>query len=223
MSTTPVNKRRAGRRAHRSSGLGARTRALMSLGAVAFLALGFGAQGTFAFWTDSATVTTGSFSSGTLDITLNGALAGAANNGGTTTLPSFALTDMVPGESQAVTVPVANQGSVGLTYTISGTATGTLAPAMQFSVFAGTANAQTGTAANGNRTGSCSGTALANNQTYSATAATVVGAANQRLLAAGASENICVVATLPGAVDNTFQGKTMTASLVFNSKQVGAP
>lgn len=197
-----------------------RVRACLSLGAVAFAALGLGAQGTFAFWTDQATVTTGSFSSGTLDIALNGALAG---NGGTTTLPSFTLPNMVPGESMSVSFPVKNEGSVGLTYTLSGTASGGLAPAMQFSVFNGTANAQTGGASTGNRAGTCSGSSLSNNQTYSSTPTPVVSDTGKRALAAGATENMCVVASLPLAVDNSFQGKSLTASLVFDAKQVGAP
>ncbi|MDE0778624.1 MAG: TasA family protein [Nocardioides sp.] len=197
-----------------------RLRAVASLGAVGFLALGLGAQGTFAFWTDQATVTTGSFSSGTLDITLNGQLAGAANNGGTTTLPSFALSNMVPGESQAIAFPVANNGSVGLTYTVNGSATGALAPGMQFTVATGNAG-NTGTAANGNRTGTCSGGNLATNQVLNGTSSTVVGTA--RSLAVGAQESICVIARLDPQADNGLQGKTMTASLIFNAKQVGAP
>lgn len=195
---------------------------MLSLGAVGFLALGFGAQGTFAFWTDQATVTTGSFSSGTLDITLNGQLAGSAGNGGTTTPAGFSLLNMVPGESQSFSFPVTNNGNVGLTYAITGAATGTLVPAMQFSVFSGSANAQTGTASGGNRAGTCTGTALISNQSF-ASPTTVVADAAKRALVAGATENICVVVTLPTSVGNEFQGKTLTASLVFDAKQVGAP
>lgn len=206
---TPTRRRRTGR-----------GRAVLSLGAIGFLALGFGAQGTFAFWTDDASLTTGTFSSGTLDITLNGQLAGAANNGGSTSLPSFALTNLVPGESQAVSFPVANNGNVGLTYTISGTATGALAPGMQFTVSTGTAT-NNGTAANGNRAGTCQNANLATNQTLTATASTLVATA--RPLTVGASENICVIAKLDPNADNSLQNKTMTANLTFNAKQVGAP
>ncbi len=124
----------------------ARNRSLMSLGAIGFLAVGLGAQGTFAFWTDQAKVETGTFSSGTLDVTLNGALAGPANNGGSISFPGFSLNTMVPGESQAQSFPIANAGTVGLTYTINGTATGALAPAMLFEVHLGNAS-NSGTAA----------------------------------------------------------------------------
>lgn len=218
--TRPSRSPRGVRRATRSGLLGGRTRALMSLGAVAFLALGLGAQGTFAFWTDSATVTTGSFTSGTLDITLDGKLSGAANEGGTTTLPDFTLSAMVPGESQAVSFPVANAGSVGLTYLVNGSATGALAPEMQFTVATGTAT-NGGTAAAGTRNGTCSGANLATNQVLNGAASPVV--ATPRALAPSASESICVIARLNTAAVNSAQGKTMNASLIFSSKQVGAP
>lgn len=190
----------------------------MSLGAVAVLATGLSVKGTFAFWTDSATMQTGSFSSGTLDITLGGQLVG---NGGTWNNTAFAVATMMPGESQAVSFAVANNGTVGLTYTVSGTAAGALAPSMQFSVYPGTAS-NTGTAAAGNRTGTCTGTALATNQVLSAVSTTLVGTA-RALAAPAGTENICVIARFNSAAGNNTQGQTMTASLVFDAKQVGAP
>lgn len=215
----PRQARRAAPRKRRSG----RARAVLTLGAVGALALGLGAQGTFAFWTDSGTVTTGSLESGTLDITLNGALAGAVNNGQSTTLSALALTNMVPGESIAVAFPVANAGTAALTYTVTGTATGPLAPSMQFSIYPGTAS-NAGTAAANNRAGACTGTAIVTNQVLTGSSAPVI--ATPRSLAGSptpASESICVIAKLDTAADNTAQGKTMTANLVFNAKQVGAP
>ena len=200
-----------------------RTRAVLSLGAVGFLAIGLGAQGTFAFWTDKATVETGSFSSGTLDITLNGALSttGLANNPGTTSISGFTLTNMVPGESRAVAFPVANAGSVGLTYSVTGLGLGDLAPALQFTIATGTADNPT---INNLRTGTCSGTSISGaGKALSTVPPGTTLVPGPRNLAAGASESICVIASLPTTVDNTFQGKTMTANLVFDAKQVGAP
>lgn len=208
------------RAARRPAGSG-RVRALLGLGTVAFLALGFGAQGTFAFWTDQATIQSGTFASGTLDITLNGALAGPGNNPGTTTLSALALANMVPGESVAAAFPVANAGTVGLTYTVSGTASGDLAPAMRFRVYQGAAS---NTTTAGVRSGTCSGTPFTGaSQTYSATASAVVTTADARALAPTVAESICVVAQFDIASGNGFQGKSMTASLIFDAKQVGAP
>lgn len=223
----PRSARRAAMKAGRKAGAtpgrrrtSGRARAVLTLGAVGALALGLGAQGTFAFWTDSGTVTTGSLDSGTLDITLNGALAGAANNGGSTTLSALTLSNMVPGESIAVAFPVANAGTAALTYTVAGSATGLLAPSMQYSLYPGTAS-NTGTAAANNRAGACTGTAIVTSQVLTGSSAPVI--ATPRSLAAAASESICVIAKLDTAADNTTQSKTTTASLVFNAKQVGAP
>ena len=205
---------------HRSSRrrISGRARALVSLGAVAALATGLSVQGTFAFWTDSATLSTGSFTAGSLDLTVNGQLTGL---GGTTTVTGTGLGAMVPGESQSASFPVANAGSVPLTWVASGTAAGTGAGVWSFQLFLGNA-ANTGTAAAGNRTGTCSGTALAaSSQVLGATSAAM--SATARTLAAGASETVCLVATLPGAADNTAQTKSVTPSIVFDAKQVGAP
>jgi hypothetical protein len=220
MQTGPHPAPTSRRRRRRVSG---RTRALVSLAAVAVLATGLSVKGTFAFWTDSATLQTGAFSSGSLDITLNGALTGP---GGTTSLttPVFALSGMVPGESIAGFFPLANAGTVGLTWTASGTATGTGAPYYTFQLFSGaSAGTNTGTAANGNRSGACTGGAsLGAPQTLSATSAPLSATA-RALVASTGTENVCVIALLPTTADNTAQGKTVTASVVFDAKQVGAP
>ncbi|WP_205473470.1 TasA family protein [Nocardioides sp. SYSU D00038] len=214
----------ARRRAERPRRSG-RARALLSLGVVAALSAGLSVKGTFAFWTDSATITTGSFSSGTLDITLNNLLTG---EGGTTSLPSFTLSAMVPGESIAASFPVGNAGSVPLVWTAGGTATGSGQPHFTFHLFSGTA-ANSGTAAAGNRSGTCSGAALGTTQVLPAPttppAAPVLAplTSTGRTLAQGASENVCVVVALPAAADNNAQGKTVNGSLTFNAKQVGAP
>lgn len=186
-----------------------RARALLSLGAVAILASGFSIKGTFAFWTDSATVQTGSFQSGNLDITLNGGLVG---QGGSTTLTALALTNMAPGEAVAANVTLANAGSIGLTYTISGTASGDLAPGMRISLFRGAASTAS-------RVMTCSGTQIGATATLSSIA-TTFGAA--QALATGGTDDLCVRVELPLTADNSFQSKTMTASLVFDAKQVGA-
>jgi Camelysin metallo-endopeptidase len=202
-----------------------RGRALLSLAAVAFLATGMSVKGTFAAWTDAATMQTGSFATGTLDITLNGNLVGpgTTNNPGTWTNSTLALANMSPGESIAQSFPVQNAGSTGLKYTLTGTGTGGLAVAngMQFAVYFGVTAANSGTAANSNRTGSCGGTTPtdANGTTLTGTASTF---ATDRILASGASETVCIVARLNGAAPNSLQGSTMTASLLFNARQLTA-
>jgi predicted ribosomally synthesized peptide with SipW-like signal peptide len=193
--------------------------------ALPLLTLGAGVGGTFAAWTDGATLGTGSLTSGTLDITLNGNLAGpgTTNNPGTWTHPGLALANIAPGESVAVSFPVRNNGSIALKYTVTGTGSGGLAVAngMQLATYFGVPAANTGSEAAGNRTGSCGGTTPtdANGTTLTSTPATF---ATDRVLAAGASETVCVVARLSSAAGNALQGQTMTASLLFNARQVTA-
>ena len=225
-TTAPA--RRAARRPARSTarrrGRG-RGRAVLSLAVLAFLATGMSVKGTFAAWTDAATMQTGSFASGTLDITLNGNLVGPgnANNPGTWNNTTFALANLVPGESLAVSFPVRNNGTSGLKYTVTGTGTGGLAVAngMQFAVYYGVGSANTGSEAAGNRSGACGGTTPtdANGTTLTGTASTF---ATDRVLAAGVQETVCIVARLNGGAPNGLQGQTMTASLLFNARQLTA-
>lgn len=200
----------------------ARSRALLALAGVAALALGVGLQGTFAFWSDKATVTTGSFSSGTLDITLNGQLQGIANNGGTWTNTAYGLTNLSPGESFAFGFPVANAGTTGLTYTVTGTGTGDLAVAngMQFTVYFGVTATNSGSA--GSRAGACGGTTPTGGTVLTPTSTTLV-ATPRALTATTGTENVCIVARLDPNAPNSLQNKSMTASITFDSKQVGAP
>lgn len=176
-------------------------------------------QGTFAYWTDDASVASGGLTGGTLDITLDGNLAGSANNGGTWTQSSFALDAMLPGESRAVSFAVRNAGTAGLTYAVSGSATGGLTPGLRFSVYAGGVASNTGTAAAGNRTGTCAGTALATELTLSSSVASLV--AGRRALGAGASEQVCLVARLDLGAANSLQGTTSTATIALSGRQVG--
>ena len=78
----------------------ARTRAALSLGVV----LAVGATGTFAYWTDSATIDGTTFTAGTIDLQVNG-----ANSPTYTTLN---LATMIPGNSMAGTLVVRNNGNV---------------------------------------------------------------------------------------------------------------
>jgi predicted ribosomally synthesized peptide with SipW-like signal peptide len=198
-------------RRHRPSG---RLRAFLTLG----LVLGFVAMGSAAYWNDDATLSTGPISSGSLDLTLDGNLAG---QGGTYVKSSFTVANMVPGESFASSVAVGNNGSVGLTYTATGTATGVLATGLTFQVYVGGTAANSGTAAAGNRAGTCGGTSTFGPATLTSTSQSVVSSA--RTLTAGSQESVCFLVRLPTSAANTLQGQTATSSFVFAAKQFGAP
>lgn len=211
--TTPAHRAQRRERSRPSS---ARVRALLALGSVAAVAAGLSAHGTFAAWSDSATVQTGSFASGSLDITVNDQLVGGA---GSWTSSSLALAEMQPGESVAVSFPVRNNGSTPLVYSVSGTATGALAVSngLRFSVTFGVPAVNSGSRAAGNRTGSC-GTAASEAGTTPLTPAST-SLTGSRPLAVGVAETACVVARLSSSAPNSLQGASGSAALVFAAVQ----
>lgn len=210
-----MSSHRATRRRTRSG----RTRALISLGAVAALCTGLSVKGTFAFWTDSATATTGTFTAGTLDLKVDGKLGGT---GGTTAVTTLTADNLVPGESIAATFPVENAGSVPLTYNLTATGAGGLAVTngLQYSLTFGV-TADNAVLANGLRNGRCGGVQSTDAGTQVLTS-TPRSYATNRPLGAGTSETVCVVVRLNSAAGNGLQGLQGTAAFVFDAKQVGA-
>ena len=90
-----------------------------------------------------------------------------------------------------------------------------------------TANAPTGSQANGDRTGICSaGTATVTDQVLTGTATPVIGtntAAGRRDIAAGGSENVCLRVRLDPAAGNALQTKSAVATFTLNASQMGVP
>lgn len=180
--------RRRARRAHDGG-----VRALLSLGLVAAV----GASGTLAYWTDSVTVSGTTLSAGTLDLRVNGSDT-------VTGFTTMNIATLVPGNTTAAVLTVTNNGTAPLRYSLDAAATNAdgkgLGAALTVKI---TADAAT--------TGSspsvtCAGSALAGSG--SAFAADLVPAASPRQLAAGASETLCVQATLPSNAASSLQGAT---------------
>ena len=185
----------------------ARVRALLALGMV----LGTGAVGTMAAWTDTATATSGAFSTGTIDLQLNG------NQGNPTAYAFTALTkaNMSPGQSIAAMLPVQNKGSVAFTYTANTTSTtSTLAPYLKVSTYSG------GTAANASNVGTCSGTSIIANTSLvnGGTSANIIG--TRSLPATSGVDDICFLVTLDAAAPSTVQGTTVTVTFNFTATSV---
>lgn len=193
-----------------------RLRALLSVGVL----LGVGSVNTMAFFTDDATMTTGNFTSGTLDIRLN-ADTNNVGQGGTWANTSFAIANLIPGESVASSFPVRNDGTVPFKWSTMATASGTLAPQLRFTTYLGGTAANTGTQAAGNRAGTCTGgTAQTTDVTLNGTAVNVITQAAAGTIAVGASQAVCVRVQLVSTAPNTAQGQTASASYVFNAVQV---
>lgn len=176
----------------------ARLRAVLGLGIVAVL----GTTGTFAFWTDDVVISGTTFTAGTIDLQVNGSNAIT----GYTTLN---LVTMVPGNTVAGVLTIRNNGTAPLKYTAVTTATNTDTKNLRGSLEVKV----TGDAAvtGSSPTATCNGSALAG------TATTLNGAliTTGRLLAAGATETICVQVKLADAAASALQGATTDVVLTF--------
>lgn len=186
------------------------------------MALTLGVGGTMAFWSDQASVDTGSLGAGRLDVTLNGQLTG---EGGVIADTQFSIGDLVPGESFARAITVGNGGTVPLDYTMTGSTSGALGPALRWTVVPGGSADNAGTVAGGDRTGTCTGgTITYPSAAISDAAASPTGViAARRPLAVGANEQVCVIVALDANAASTLQGATATARFVTTGIQRGAP
>jgi predicted ribosomally synthesized peptide with SipW-like signal peptide len=191
-----------------------RVRAALCLGML--VALGW--TSTTAFWTDTATMTGGTFTSGTLDVGLDGNLAG---QGGTWANTQLQLANMVPGESVADAFAVQNVGTTPLVYRATAVAAGALAPNLRFSVSTGSTASNT-TDGSGNRVGTCvGGTVEIADATLSSVPVAVV--ATDQLIGVGGSQSMCVQVTLITTAPNSAQGLSATTTFTFNARQPGSP
>lgn len=175
-----------------------------------------GIQTTLAYWNDTATVDGAGFSSGTLNLQVNG----VEGNPVPWTSSQLGLADMVPGESRAASFPVGNAGSVAFTYTATGTASGLLAPYLSFEAVTG-GSAATNTTAGGLRTGTCAGGVSMGAVTLGAAAQTLVGTPQQ--VDPGSTQTLCVKVTLSASAPSSVQGTTSGGTIVLTAVQLGAP
>lgn len=164
--------------------------------------LGVGAVGTLAAWTDTSTATSGTFSTGTVDLKLGTTSANAVDTNPSTFTTGLTLTNMAPGSTKSQTLVVVNSGTLAFGYTIAGTATnngaGTdqLGSGLSLQVFPGT---------------TCTGTALNSTGKFTFNATTA------RTLAAGANESLCFVATLPTTADSALQNQSTVGTFTFTA------
>lgn len=178
----------------------ARVRAVLGLGVV----LSTGVTGTFAHWTDAVTVSGAHFGSGTIDLKVNNA----------DSLPAYTslnLSTMVPGNSVAGVLTIKNSGIAPLKYTAITTATNADGKNLRGSLVVKVTGASAATGTSPSMT--CSGSALTGAQT------TLNGSllSTGRLLAAGASETVCVQVTLDAAASTSLQGAATDVVFTFNA------
>ena len=202
----PARRRTSSGRAVTSSGAPRRGTVLAVASALLVGLLLGGSQGSLAFWTDRDSVAAGSFSTGKLDLTLDG----QQGNPTAYVETELAMTKMVPGESVSATVNLVNAGDASLTWVPTVTAggvpsgTGGFQVTMQLGATAGLDDT-TYPRTEGCTTG---GTVIAS------------GGTNAPVLAPGGVVPLCVVVTLPENAGNSMQTKTdYTLTIRIDSTQ----
>lgn len=182
------------------------------------MALGLTSVNTLAYWTDEAQLATGTIQSGSLDLLIDGQLAG---QGGSVTRSAISASSMIPGESFAFTVPVQRQANTaGFSLSATGTAAGPLAAHLQWSVSEGMAGTQA-TNANGLRSNACGGTQLSNNLALGATPQPVIPASSPVNLGGPTlNKNLCIRVSLPSTASNVAQSTSATATLTLTASQL---
>lgn len=193
-----------------------RTRALLALGTVFAL----GAVGTSAYWTDTATITGGTITSGSMDLQLQTPSSASwvhVGSGTSATDATLAIGNLTPNEYHAFDVAARNVGNADFTYTA------TVAQAGSWTYVNTPITVQFFT---GGRVGAedtsypiqetCSGTALAT-VPVAAGPTTVIPS---RPLALGASEQLCVRVGMVQDATDTNQNKSGQLRFDFTATQV---
>jgi len=185
---------------------------LVPLALVALGSTGLAVVGSGAVFTDTKTIGANTFTTGTVTLTT------------TPTTAAVTLTNMAPGDSKVGAITVNNTGSLAQRYSVVSVADNTdtkgLAGQLQMTVKTGvTTCTSAGFATDGTIVygPSVLGTATPGTK--------VIGDSAQgfhtgdRTLAATATENLCVLVSLPLATGNSFQNATTTATFTFNAEQ----
>jgi predicted ribosomally synthesized peptide with SipW-like signal peptide len=161
-----------------------------------------------ALFTDSETVDSNVFTTGTVDIATS------------PTTAAFSPGAMAPGDEVTATIAVTNSGTLSLRYALTSTTTeNVLASQLQLTVRVGVTDCSV---ANWD----ASGTEVAATDILGSTTTDPVfgsvaqGAqAGDRTLAPAGSENLCMHVSLPIGANNTSQGQTTTATFGFEAEQ----
>lgn len=203
-----------------------KVRAVLCLGIV-FAPAGVG---TMAYWTDQATIESGTFTSGSLDLTVGATVADSGElpgTGGTYEYSQLTIGNLVPGESIARPFVVRNSGTVPFTYNAGiSTENNNLVASgsgLRVHVFTGGTPANSGSEASGDRTGTCPGGTSVKDQAVSTTTGSVDLHDVDQQLAPGATKTYCAVITLHSASPNSLQGKITSLIIGLDAQQLGAP
>lgn len=181
-----------------------KTRLLLTLG----LLSGVAWAGTFATFTDSGTATS-TFTAGTVDLLISGETDDAY------AFTSIEMSNMKPGDVKYAPLTIANNGTLGFSYTMATAATNPDTKALRDQLTLGIRKVAD--------TAACDtagvGYAAASGDSLFTEAALSGGAISSRTLAFAASEVACFKVLLPSGSGDTFQGATTVATFTFSATQ----
>lgn len=177
-----------------------RVRAAVALGAV----LALGVSGTFAYWTDDVTVSGTTLTSGRLDLQVKNSDAPA-----TASLGMTGASSMVPGSTSAEVLPVKNNGTVPLKYTLTGGLTGGDAAAYATAGAILLTIQVNGSVSGTGNTATCTGgTSIYGPTALTATTTAPIISTPRGPLAANGVESLCFQLKLADNAPSTLQTKT---------------
>jgi predicted ribosomally synthesized peptide with SipW-like signal peptide len=171
----------------------------------------FAVFGSFAIWTDTASVPNNTFSTGTLDISTNPATALVTFSG------------MAPADQVTAPITVTNAGTLQLRYAVTSTTTeNPLAAQLDLTIKTGVTTCTNGGFGTDGTViydpadlGSMAGTNVIGNPAQG-------NHAGDRTLNASANEVLCFNVTLPASTGNGSQGLTTTATFAFQAEQTSS-
>lgn len=180
-----------------------KARLLLSLGTLS----GVVWAGTFATFTDSGTATS-TFTAGTVDLLISGEVDDAY------AFTAIEMSNMKPGDVKYAPLTVANNGTLGFTYTMSTSATNADSKALRDQLTLGIKKVA--------NTAACDTAGVgyaASVDVLTASGALSAGAIASRSLAAAGSEVACFRVELPSTAGDSFQAATTTATFTFSATQ----
>ena len=185
---------------------------LTSLLALAMTVAALAAVTTSALFTETDTVGSNSFSTGSVDLSTN-----------PTTQIVYAASDMAPGDSETGQVTVSNDGSLEYRYSVTSTTTeDILAAQLDMTIWDEADEATVDQTCDGTAPGT---TVYAANDLGAKAGVDVVGDSTQgsqtgdRVLGASGTDVLCFLVELPSSTDDTFEGLTTDATFEFNAEQ----
>lgn len=170
-----------------------------------------GAVPAFALWRRNATINGVGLNTGALALRINGANP-------FTGFTALSFTSMVPTSSTAGVLTVTNAGTVPLSYWADAAASNADGKGLAAALVVKVTGAATVTGSAPSAT--CAGATISPSAT-SFTTNFVATRANRRPLAPGASETLCIQASLPAAAPGSLMGATTNVTFAFHALQVG--